>query len=215
MDMVKLGLAILLFGAVPAHAQTYPDPYSAHIAEAAARFSLPEHWIRAVMRTESAGDPGATSHAGAMGLMQVMPGTYAEMRARYGLGPDPYAVRDNILAGTAYLREMYDRYGSPGFLAAYNAGPGRLDDHLRDGRPLPAETRRYVALIAPRLRGPSTRISSVPAVYEKAPDTIFAVRAQAAAPVAKPLAREQSDSLFVIRRDTREGALPPPDVQQE
>src|SRR5688572_12183654 len=99
------------------------DPNAAFIAEAARRFGVPEHWIRAVMRVESAGDVRAISSAGAMGLMQIMPATWAELRARYGLGSNPYDPRDNIMAGAAYLREMYDRYGSPGFLAAYNAGP--------------------------------------------------------------------------------------------
>ncbi len=54
-----------------------------------------------------------------------------------------------ILAGAAYLRELYDRYGSPGFLAAYNAGPGRYDEHLTAGRALPHETQLYVATLAP------------------------------------------------------------------
>jgi hypothetical protein len=57
--------------------------------------------------------------------------------------------RDNILAGAAYLREMYDRFGSPGFLAAYNAGPARYAEHLATGRPLPRETRAYMATLAP------------------------------------------------------------------
>ncbi len=88
-----------------------------------------------------------------MGLMQVMPQTYEELRDRYGLGDDPFDPRDNILAGTAYLREMYDIYGSPGFLAAYNAGPRRLDDYLSNNRALPDETRRYVAMIGPNIVG--------------------------------------------------------------
>ena len=88
-----------------------------------------------------------------MGLMQVMPQTYEELRDRYSLGDDPYDPRDNILAGTAYLREMYDIYGSPGFLAAYNAGPRRLDDYLSNNRSLPDETRRYVAMIGPNIVG--------------------------------------------------------------
>ena len=97
-----------------------------------------------------------TSGAGAMGLMQVMPGTYDELRVRYPeLGDDPYDPHNNILAGTAYIREMYDIYGSPGFLAAYNAGPGRLDDYLTRSRTLPEETRRYVASIGPKLGGDS------------------------------------------------------------
>lgn len=128
------------------------DPYAAHIAEASHRFDIPVAWIRAVMRVESAGRVRAISSAGAMGLMQVMPGTWAELRARYGLGGDPYDPRDNILAGTAYLREMHDRYGSPGFLAAYNAGPRRYEQHLA-GRPLPAETRAYLATLAPLVGG--------------------------------------------------------------
>ena len=88
-----------------------------------------------------------------MGLMQVMPETYDELRDRYSLGDDPFDPHDNILAGTAYLREMYDIYGSPGFLAAYNAGPWRLDDYLSNNRPLPDETRRYVAMIGPNIVG--------------------------------------------------------------
>jgi hypothetical protein len=150
-------------GAAPVDAITAPppspthpagDPYAAFVTEASRRFGVPESWIRAVMRTESAGDPHATSPKGAMGLMQVMPQTWAELSARYGFGPDAYDPRENILAGTAYLREMHDRYGTvDGMLAAYNAGPGRYDDHLATGRPLPVETRTYVATIAPAIGG--------------------------------------------------------------
>ncbi|MCC1493535.1 lytic transglycosylase domain-containing protein [Cognatishimia sp. F0-27] len=130
------------------------DPHSAAIAEASARFVIPEHWIRAVMQAESAGDPRAVSHAGAMGLMQVMPGTWSVLREDHGLGADPFDPRDNIIAGTAYLRAMLDRYGTVGgMLAAYNAGPGRYDAYLSEGRRLPAETRAYVAMLAPRLDG--------------------------------------------------------------
>src|SRR3546814_20236377 len=107
------------------------------------------------MRVESAGRVLTISSAGAMGLMQVMPGTWAELRTRYGLGGDPYDARDNILAGTAYLREMHDRYGSPGFLAAYHAGPRRYEPHLA-GRPLPAEPRAYLAAPAPPVSGGAT-----------------------------------------------------------
>lgn len=88
-----------------------------------------------------------------MGLMQVMPQTFAEMTRRYGLGHNAYDPRANILAGAAFLREMYDHYGPEHFLDAYNAGPGRVDDHLRNGRPLPFETQRYTQLLAPRLLG--------------------------------------------------------------
>ena len=122
-----------------------PAPY---IAEAAARFRIPIAWIRAVLRAESAGDPSATSPKGAMGLMQIMPETWAGLRARHRLGADPYDPHDNIIAGAAYIRELFERYGSPGWIAAYNAGPGRYEDSL-DGRPLPAETRAYLAIVAP------------------------------------------------------------------
>jgi soluble lytic murein transglycosylase-like protein len=135
------------------------DPWGPYIAEASNRYDVPERWIREVMHTESGGHEfnasGAliTSPVGAMGLMQLMPQTYDEVRARYNLGDDAFDPHNNILAGTAYLREMYDAFGSPGFLAAYNGGPARLDDYLTRNRPLPAETRRYVALIAPYIQG--------------------------------------------------------------
>ncbi|WP_246680271.1 lytic transglycosylase domain-containing protein [Mesorhizobium sp. B2-8-9] len=128
------------------------DPYAAHIAEASHRFRIPQLWIRAVMHLESARDPRAVSRKGAVGLMQIMPETWAELRLRHQLGSDPYDPHDNILAGTAYLRELYDRYGSPGFLAAYNAGPARYEASLK-GRPLPAETRAYVTKLRPLWRG--------------------------------------------------------------
>ena len=135
------------------------DPWGPYIREASNRFDMPEKWIRALMKVESGGRLYAsngqliTSGAGAMGLMQVMPGTYGELRERHNLGDDPFHPRDNILAGVAYMREMYDMYGAPGFLAAYNAGPSRLDDYLTNNRPLPDETRRYVAMIGPNLAG--------------------------------------------------------------
>jgi hypothetical protein len=131
---------------------------SAYVAEASQRFGLPESWIYAVMRTESAGRIGAVSSAGAMGLMQLMPGTWARQRARFGLGSDPFDPRDNIMAGTSYLREMYDSYGAVGMLAAYNAGSGRYEDWRDRGRPLPAETRAYIARIAPMLQSGGTQV---------------------------------------------------------
>jgi len=136
------------------------DPWGPYITESSKRFDIPDRWIREVMRQESGGrlftSSGdlVTSGAGAMGLMQVMPATYDELRERHeGLGDDPYEPRSNIMAGTAYIREMYDMYGTPAFLAAYNAGPRRLDDYLAGGRDLPLETRRYVAKIGPNIAG--------------------------------------------------------------
>jgi hypothetical protein len=154
---------------------------SDYIAEAARRFGVPVSWIRAVMGAESAGDERAVSRKGAMGLMQIMPDTWSELRARYRLGANPFDPHDNILAGAAYLREMHDRYGSPGFLAAYNAGPQRYDDYLAGVRALPADTLAYVATLAP-LIGAEPLESSI------------------AIPIADPLAWTRSP-LFVVHTD--------------
>lgn len=142
---------------IPVHAQNFAaerssaHPHADHIAEASQRFGIPEHWISAVMQVESAGRVTAVSSAGAMGLMQIMPGTWTDLRLRHRLGNDPFEPRGNILGGTAYLREMYDLFGAPGFLAAYNAGPARYADHLATGRALPRETRAYVAMLVPMI----------------------------------------------------------------
>lgn len=96
-----------------------------------------------------------------MGLMQIMPDTWADLRARYGLGRDPFDSQDNILAGAAFLREMYDRFGSPGFLAAYNCGPACYDDHLATGQSLPPETVAYVAEVLPLLTDPDAAMSDL------------------------------------------------------
>jgi soluble lytic murein transglycosylase-like protein len=121
------------------------DPYAAAIGDASRRFAIPENWIHAVMRAESSNEPSAVSSKGAIGLMQVMPVTYDELRLRHGLGSNPFEPHDNIIAGTAYLREMLDRFGGDGFLAAYNAGPQRYEEYLATGRALPEETVNYVA----------------------------------------------------------------------
>jgi soluble lytic murein transglycosylase-like protein len=139
------------------------DRWQLFIAEAAAQFDIPETWIRAVMQAESGGRTmldgrPITSPVGAMGLMQVMPETYDDMRLEHGLGDDPHDPRDNVLAGAAYLRAMYERFGFPGLFAAYNVGPGRYAEHLHDGRPLPRETRSFLAALDPsRFAAPTPR----------------------------------------------------------
>lgn len=155
MDVVtRLACAVLLtvVCAASAHgcglAQWQP-----HIAEASRRYAVPETWIREVMRAESAGcthldGRPITSHAGAMGLMQIMPATWAELSVRHGFGTDPHDPRENIQAGAAYLREMTDRFGVPGAFAAYHAGPGRYAAHVLHAAPLPAETQRYLAQVS-------------------------------------------------------------------
>ena len=125
------------------------DRFAEFIDEASGRFAVPARWIRAVMQVESGGDQHAMSTRGAMGLMQLMPGTWVELSVRYDLGLDPFDSRDNILAGTAYLKEMHDRFGSAGFLAAYHAGPARYEQHLATGQPLPPETTAYIAAVTP------------------------------------------------------------------
>jgi hypothetical protein len=120
------------------------------IAEAARKVHIPEKYIRAVMRMESGGrtmlaeNQPITSSTGAMGLMQLMPETYSEMRAQFGLGENAYDPHDNILAGAAYLRFLYKKYGYPAMFAAYNDGPGNFEDHLYRGRTLPDETNNYI-----------------------------------------------------------------------
>ncbi len=154
---ISIGFAVSLLAGPAVHAvpigvvvaQVAPDPIAATVIEAARRFGIPASWIRAVIQAESGGDARAVSRKGAMGLMQIMPETWADLRQRYSLGADPFDPHDNIIAGAAYLRELHDRYGSPGFLAAYNAGPARYEDHLATGQPLPPETQAYVALLAP------------------------------------------------------------------
>jgi soluble lytic murein transglycosylase-like protein len=198
--------AAALLAASPAVADPpRSDPvlrWRAEIAEASARFGIPVAWIERVMRAESGGRTmlggrPITSRAGALGLMQLMPATWAAMRAAHGLGSDPHAPRDNILAGTAYLRAMYDRFGYPGLFAAYNAGPGRYAAHLASGRALPAETRRYLAAVT------GSGASSLPAASDRPAQTLFIVLRRdrqppwdisaSAAPAAAP------DLLFAVR----------------
>lgn len=191
------------------------DTIAAHIAEAAQRFGIPEHWIVAVMRAESAGNTRAVSSAGAQGLMQVTPATWDHLRARYRLGSDPFDPRDNILAGTAYLREMYDRYGTiPAMLAAYNAGPDRYDEYLATGRALPAETRAYVDLLAPAL-GATVPSPGAPAVSSPPPDwreaPLFVPRSVDRRTVADRATDKQTDGASAsvpVQRDTEDHSHP-------
>jgi membrane-bound lytic murein transglycosylase B len=104
------------------------------------------------------------SPAGALGLMQVMPDTYAQMRQQYDLGADPFNAHDNIFAGAAYLRWLHKKYGYPAMFAAYNAGPGRLEDHLAHGKKLPAETRAYISGIT-RVLGHPAKIRVASSVH--------------------------------------------------
>ena len=173
------------------------DPWGPYIREASARFDVPERWIREVMRQESGGRISATSRVGAMGLLQLMPGTYAELNAKHGLGDDPYHPWSNMMAGTAYIREMYDLYGSPGFLAAYNGGPRRLENYLWAGGRMPDETRNYVARIGPRLSGEPRR---------RAPDEVYAAADIGFNPPSRRSSGADPATMLAIREQRRNAA---------
>lgn len=190
----QFAVAVALVAASPAKADQLSQ-WQPYIAEASARFGVPVGWIERVMRAESGGrttlgGQAITSRAGAMGLMQLMPATWAEMRGTLSLGPDPHVPRDNILAGTAYLRMMYDRFGYPGLFAAYNGGPARYADHLSGRRALPAETRAYLTKVA----GVESR-SPVSANIRR-PEGLFAVRRDAVSGVTAAGTGEPPSTLF-------------------
>jgi soluble lytic murein transglycosylase-like protein len=172
------------------------------IAEAATRFEIPQAWLHAVIRAESAGCDSMQgrpiiSTAGAMGLMQLMPATWSEFQERLGLGDNPYDPRANILAGAAYLRELYDRYGSPGFIAAYHAGPERYEAYRLGERSLPQATVEYLQRIRPEL----SLTAQLPAFVDANPHPI--------GDLFIPLQHaDQRDSHAVI-----EPVVDPPDVQ--
>lgn len=182
----------------PAEAADAVTRWRPYTREASRRFGMPLAWIERVMRAESGGRTSLygrpiASRAGAMGLMQIMPATWAELRGRLGLGTDPHDPRDNILAGTFYLRLMYDRFGYPGLFGAYNAGPKRYAEWLSGGRALPAETRAYLAQVAGPMPAQGRVQGGSPAT---SPPVLFAIRYDT--PPATPAApAESAASLFV------------------
>lgn len=181
------------------------------VVEASGRFGMPTRWIERVMQAESGGRTALAgkpirSRAGAIGLMQLMPATWDAMRIAHGLGGDPDDPRDNILAGTAYLRAMYDRFGYPGLFGAYNAGPGRYAAHLSGRARLPDETVAYLAAVAGP-GGQTTHAATVAGGASAVPapvDRLFAVAAQPfeahGAVAASTLPRRQS-TLFAIENE--------------
>ena len=178
--LIRAMLAAALGGATVPVAGAPVDRWSHEIGLASRRFGIPKDWVRKVMQVESGGRASlmgapVVSAAGAMGLMQLMPETWLEMRDAHRLGPNPFDPSDNILAGTAYLRAMYDRFGYPGLFAAYNAGPGRYSRFLT-GENLPAETVRYVRRIAVRDALVATRVKpSAPRALALLRPAIFAL----------------------------------------
>jgi soluble lytic murein transglycosylase-like protein len=203
--LVTLGAQFAVAETVPSTTPnwlTITDPFAAYIAEASHRFGIPPSSIRAVIGAESSGDARAVSRKGAMGLMQVMPETWASLRFRYGLGADPFDPHDNILAGAAYLRELHDRYGALGFLAAYNAGPARYEAHLATGEPLPDETLAYVGMLAPVTGGDAADAHNVVAAalsWTEAPlFVVQADRSQTASRLSSAVQPERSSAAAAV-----------------
>ncbi|WP_313434688.1 lytic transglycosylase domain-containing protein [Novosphingobium sp.] len=195
--IIGAGAALVaLLAAVPLQADEV-DRWRPQISEASSRFGVPPSWIERVMRAESRGRTRLSgrpirSPKGAIGLMQLMPGTWAEMRDRLALGSDPDNPRDNILAGTFYLRLLYNRFGYPGLFAAYNAGPRRYEKHLA-GRLLPRETVAYLAEIA----GPGTE----PLERKLAPISADGLAFEQVQEMREAVQKPEIDPLFAIRRD--------------
>ena len=195
----------LILWATPLRADPVAD-WAGEIAEASARFGIDRLWVEAVMRAESGGRTlwqgrPITSSAGAMGLMQLMPGTWADMRRLHGLGLNPHDPHDNIVAGTAYLAAMNQRFGYPGLFGAYHAGPERYRLFLSQGRSLPPETRAYMAGITASLGVVRTLRPVRPPA--KDPPSLFLYRAGHPAPEPAESPAEglaKSDSLFAVRR---------------
>ena len=190
--------AVLLLVATPAKADEVAR-WRPMIEEASTRFGIPTSWIERVMRAESRGYTTVNgrpirSRAGAMGLMQLMPATWADMRARLALGLNPDDPRDNILAGTFFLRLMYDRFGYPGLFGAYNAGPGAYASYLAGKRRLPGETVAYFGSVS----------GSPPAVPQSADlpskPLLFAVRRDVASDRPGPEEAGAQPMLFVVRK---------------
>jgi len=109
------------------------------IHEVSQRNNLPASLIKAVIRVESNFNPAATSPKGAQGLMQLMPGTADDLQV-----VNPYDAQENVWAGARYLKMLLEKFNNrlPLALAAYNAGPKRVDQH-QDVPPI-RETRDFV-----------------------------------------------------------------------
>lgn len=169
------------------------------IAEASQRFGVSESIIASVIRAESRGRTmlngrQITSRAGAMGLMQLMPGTWAELRSELKLGRDPFDPHDNIIAGTAYLNQLSDRFGYPGMIAAYNAGPGRYAAYLASRQRLPTETVAYLNAVTGGARSASVTPLTRPT------ELMFVLRRDLSNATPKGRYPAQNDGIFAIQR---------------
>jgi len=200
LSLVTGGL-LAIGGVQPADARI--GTWAPQITDASVRFGIPARWIERVIMAESGGRTQLgmspiRSRVGAIGLMQLMPQTWSEMRAAQHLGRDPDDPHDNILAGTAYLRAMYDRFGYPGLFAAYNAGPARYAASLATGQRLPQETLAYLAAVTGV--SPSLPASQRRAVVQR----LFVLHYDHAAHPSPEMA-PHADALFAVRRDAAPG----------
>lgn len=198
MATLRLACAALALAiAAPSVAQTTAR-WRSHISQASIRCGVPANWIERVMRAESNGKTmldgrPIRSRAGAMGLMQLMPGTWGEMRRTLGLGRDPDEPADNIMAGGCYLRQMYDRFGYPGLFAAYNAGPARYAAHLATARKLPGETIAYLGKVT------GSAMSASVSPPEPPRNGLFAIQRQVSLETRDMTVELSQPSLFAVR----------------
>jgi len=137
-----LFLALLLTLATPASGAV---PHAAALLRASNESGVSFDLLAAVARVESRFDAGAVAPDGSVGLMQLQPRTGRAVARRLGVPWRPFDPETNARLGAAYLGELLRRYGCPRLaLAAYNAGPGRVDRLLRAGRPVPQRYARKV-----------------------------------------------------------------------
>ena len=194
LTLIAVGAALALA------APSAPDKvsrWSAEIDAASVRCGVPRAWIARVMRVESGGRVAIEgrpirSPKGAIGLMQLMPATWAELRRDLGLGEAPDLPADNIVAGACYLRRMYDQFGYPGLFGAYNAGPARYAAWLAGEAALPAETIAYLRRV--------DRDAPVPVEPRMAsPDLLFVVRREAPSVDSATPVPGAAPAMFVLR----------------
>ena len=177
-------------------------PWQSIVQQASERFDLPRAWLNAVIRSESAGCATVNgkpiiSAAGAMGLMQLMPSTWLQYRARLQLGADPFQAHDNILAGAAYLHDLYLRYGEGGFLAAYQAGPERYEEFIREGRPLPRVTIKYIGRVERAIERIDVSSSPVSSPATSAASSLFVVLTSTPSNADRAMKPQLDTRLFV------------------
>ena len=116
----------------------YPKKYEVEITRVCSEFDIPQHTMYALVNTESSFNPQAKSHAGAIGLTQILPSTAEYICVKNNIeysNFDLYNPRDNLYLGAMYLRYLFDRFDSTyTALAAYNAGETVVNSWLEDTR---------------------------------------------------------------------------------